>query len=424
MSSRRRGRWIPSYAGLSRGMSMAAASSMKLTPTVAHPGAMKMAAAASLTFTGQVTRLAVVQFTADELLDLEVTPRRVESFRFDVLDPESNVLGQLAVTNESTPQITLDTSRRIRRELSGVVIPPRTAQTVDSTLFFSGDIDTQNHRIKVWHVLGDGGEGYEYPMGVFVFSADPARIRTYGNTIDATLADLSQIFDQQVLDSVTFNAGTNAGTALATLFDAAGLTATIEPTSVTFGEPVTMVALQDSRQSTADVICQICGFLPPYFDNNGTGVCRSTPDYTATTPTLTYGTGSRAHDGSITETSSLLLAPNVWIAEASSGTADAIIGRYELDADDPHSIASIGYAIPEKVDVQGIDTQTAADDAARAAGQASRKRLRHRHWTSPIDSRHDTFDAIGWDTETDLELSWSCDLVPGGTMTHDTVILG
>lgn len=419
-----RGRWIPSFVSPNRIAYMAASASMKATASVTHSLSVKMAGSASMEGTCATTRLAQVKFTADELLDLDLTPRRLESFRFDVVDTEGNTLGELAVSNDSKPQISNDSSRRIKRDLSSLTIPPRPDIARDlANMYFAEDIDTQLHRIKVFHVLGDGGPDYELPMGLFVFSTDPKRVRTYGDTIEASLDDLSQIFDQKAVESVTFAAGTNVATALQQLYDLVGLSATIDTTTVTLGDPVTMLALKDSPQSTAELLCTLAGFLPPYFDNDGVGICRATPDHVSTTPTLEYGQRSRAYADDIINSSSLLTAPNIWIAEATSATDNAIIGRYALPATDPHSYENIGYYIPEQVDVQGIDTIEAANEAARAAGVSSRKRLRRRHWSSPVDSRHDTFDAVGWDDEIDLELSWEAELIPGGTMTHESVVV-
>lgn len=401
---------------------LAAAGNMKATATVTIAQTAKLGATANMTATSTKTRLEIVPFTADELLDM-AAPRRLESFRFDVQDAAGNVLGQLAVTNESEPTLSNDVSRRIRRDLTNVVIPPRPLQeTGITTRYFSEDINTQQHRIKVWHVLGTGGPGYELPLGVFLFSNDPRKIATYGNTITATLDDLSQLFDQKVVESVTFSAGTNIATALASLYADAGIDSQIDATSVTLGNPVTMLAFKDSRQSTADALCAIAGFLPPYFSNDGVGICRAAPDLTSTTPTLVYGAGSRAFADDIIESSGQLLAPNLWIAEGGA-TDNPIVGRYALPADDPHSFESIGYYITDTISAEGIDTQSAADEAARAGGVTSRKQLRRRHWTSPIDSRHDTFDPIGWDAQIDLEQSWSMTLAANGTMTHESIVL-
>ena len=359
----------------------------------------------------------IVPFTADELLDLTVTPRRIESFRFDVQDRHGNTLGVLAVVG--APRITNDVSRRIKRDLT-ITIPPRsTLTTYQTSTFFSDNIDAQQHRIKVVHTFGS----YENPMGLFVFSLDPRSVRSYGETINASLDDLSQIFDQKVIESYTWPAGTNIADALGDLYAGVGLTAQIDATTVTLGEAVTMLALKDSRQSVAETFCRIAGFLPPYFDNAGVGVCRAAPDVTSGTPSLVYGTGSRAYDGTVVEASSLLVSPNVWVAEATSLTDTPLVGRWALDPADSHSFESIGYWIPEQVDVTGIDTLDAATEAARAASIVSRKHLRRRSWSSPVDSRHDTFDPVAWDDEIDLEQSWSAELVRGGTMTHESMVL-
>lgn len=428
--TRRPMRSIPRSRGAFGGMGPpvarfpAVASWMTMSASPVHlGGTTQMAAAARLSLTGRVTIPLVVPFTEDELLDLLVTPRRKESFRYDVVDKEHNVLGRLVVTSASAPGITNDTSRAIRRQLVNVTIPPRPGWSTDDPStdgwYYSDDIDTQQHRVRVWHVFGT----YQRSLGVFMFSADPRTVRTAGETINAQLDDYGHIFSQQVLTSTTFPQGTNISVALAALYADVGLRAVIEATSATLAQPLTVVALEDSRQSIAESLCAAAGFLPPYFDNDGVGRCRPTPDYPNTTPSLVYGEGSRAYAGSIESANAVLVAPNTWVAESSGGTDVAIVGVYTLPNEDPHSVASIGYAIPERVDASGVDTVAAAEEAARAAGMSSKKRLRRRTWTSPIDSRHDTFDAVLWDGEVLVEQSWSMELRPGGSMQHDSVVV-
>lgn len=362
--------------------------------------------------------------TADELLDLDATSRRTESFRFDLLNSANARVGEIAVDRKSPPSIRLDSAATIPRTLNGMRILPRTRATDDSTLFFAGDVNTVVDRVQVIHVVGGGGVGYENSMGIFLFSDDVEEVASGGTGKLCDLVDQTQITAQVIPISGTAPAGTGVSFLLEYLADYVGLVNhSVEVSPEVLGTSITGLSGRDTWDGLAQKFCALAGFYRPYFDNDGVWTCRSVPTLATAPAEHTYGPGAgttgRVLAGSITKASGLLRAPNRYIAR-STGLDAELVGTFDVPASAPHSFANIGYYRVKSQDIQGAENQAAINASAAAMYAQDTSVFQSTSFSSPIDSRHDTFGILElYDGATAIEHEWGASLRPGGEMTHD-----
>lgn len=363
-------------------------------------------------------------YTGDELLDLEATSRRNEKFRFDVLDASNAKIAELAVSRRSPPTIRNNANATIPRTLDGVHVLPRTRLTDASPLYFSGDFDPVVHRIKAVHVVGPGGVGYEFPLGVFLVADAEDNESTKGTVTSIMGVDQCQILEQALSVSVGYPAGTNVSTALAAEAARLGIVATsIEATTKTLAAPIVGVASEDTSGHFMREISAVAAFLRPYFDNDGVLVCRSAPDLSTAIADHEYGEGTgrtgRIVRGSLHSSTGLLRAPNRYVVRDTSLRDSELVGVYDVAASAPHSYANLGYRRVQGANVQGLTDQTTANEAAQAAYAQDPGVFATITYETPIDSRHDTFDVIGVDAVNFIEHEWGLTCRRGSKQSHD-----
>lgn len=361
---------------------------------------------------------------AEALLDLDDRSRRVEGFRFDLLDSSNGDVGVLAVDRKRPPSVRNDATATNPRVINGLTILPRTRATDDSDFYFAQDVDTVAQRVRLVHVLGAGGTGYENEWGIFLFADDSNQVRSGGTSKACQLIDQTQITVQLLDESVAYPTGTNIGTALATQAAAAGIVSTeIEATTATLSAPLFGLAGRDSHDKIMRELCRAAGFLRPYFNNAGALVCRSTPNLETATADHTYGPGTgetgRALVDMIEESSGLLRAPNRYRVVDTSLRDVELVGTFDVADSAPHSFVNIGYRRTKSADVQGLADQDAADQSAKAEHAMDPSVFASTSFSSPIDSRHDTFDVVEWDGENHIEQEWATVLQRGAAMGHD-----
>jgi hypothetical protein len=158
--------------------------------------------------------------------------------------------------------------------------------------------------------------------------------------------------------------------------------------------------------------------MSAWMNNNGFFRMIRTVDPDTATPTLDFDRGHRVIQGSITETSDLLRAPNRFIVTSNSGSAmdAAIVGRYDVPPSAPYSIAARGFVIPQTTNLQA-GGQAQADAMARNQGIRQSVFRRTSLSTAP-DPRHDSYDVVRWQGVNWLELAWTLTLEEGAPMTH------
>lgn len=362
-----------------------------------------------------------VPLTVDQILAGE-SPSRSETMRWVVTDVDGNVLGDLAVEQHSAPRISNDTGRGGSfRTLEGLVVLNRPAWENTDDFVFADEIDPFTQRVRpYWQVAG-----VDIPMGVFLFADES---RAGGNTDGAqflfpTLVDQGMILDQAIDRTYSRDAGNVIAALIAELLSGLGITdVEIEPSSVLNAAPLTFATGRDSWLNILQSLHALAGFLPPYFDNEGTYVARSAPDLETTDPDFLYGSlgenGTVVLD-SVVYSNDMLRAPNRYLAIDSQSTETPKVGVFDVPDAAPHSYANRGFRIVKTIELQGLDTQESADAAARAEYAKDSAGHSFVSFDATPNPYHDTFDVIALDGVNYLEQSWHLDCTPGGLMSHD-----
>lgn len=341
------------------------------------------------------------------LLEVDGIPSRAGYYRYDVLDQDLTRIGELDVSRDKPPKVRNDTTRAIKRTLSGLDVDPITA----------AELDTIGARIRPYAVLEDAST---WPLGVFLF-VDSSRPRARaGLSLSGSLHDQGFILDQPNGFTVSYKRGTNIAAALETLADRYGIhRVSIDGTSRTIEAPIAWPAGATTGRKVADELCEMAGFFSPYFDSAGFLTCRAVPAPGAEVAHLRYGDGGRIVADTALESDDLLTAPNRFIAIDDSATGSPIVGVYDLPSSSPISIAQRGFPVSETRSMQGLTDQPAADAAARAMAAESEFSFRLIDFDAIPDYRHDTFDAVLYRGALCRETAWELELDPTAVMTHE-----
>jgi hypothetical protein len=342
---------------------------------------------------------------ADDTLDLTApVGQRSATFRFDLVEATSGQnLGQLHPLQDTTPTLSHDTSRTIKRTLDNLTLGQADAAQVDPIA----------HRIQPSMVLGDGRT---YPLGRYMFGDYTTYRFTAGTLASAALIDEMFIIDQPL--TTAFDAGLLARSVdevIKRLLLPVDVTLDIEPSPFTAAHSAWPAGT--SRAKVLQDLATQGGYLSPWFGHDGhLHVIRSfePADRVAN---LDLDIGGRVLRGSVSEVNDLLSAPNRFIVVGNTGTTDtAVVGTYDVPNSAPHSITNRGFVIADVHELQ-ITVLTQAAAAAAAIGRANTVFERTELSTVP-DPRHNSYDVIGWLDQRWLELSWSMELREGGTMRH------
>lgn len=331
--------------------------------------------------------------------------QRSSTFRFALLDGVTGESkGDIHPLREDVPVLSHDTSRTIKRTLN------ISLGVTDSAL-----INPVRDRVLVYMVTG----GVEYPLGRYMFSDATVARWTSGALTSCTLMDEMFIVDQPMEN------------AFSALRDYVGVNATMvrlmQPLpQITYDFEVSSQnaagswAAGTSRAKVLGDLCTQGGFFSPWFDNDGVLRAIQSFDPADKLPDIDLDEGYRVIRGTVAETNDLLDAPNRFIVISNGATgieAQApTYGVYDVPNSAPHSILNRGFVVPDVRDLQTA-TGASAQVAAKTIGITSTVFERVHLETVP-DPRHDSYDVIRWQGELWLELSWSMNLIEGGTMSH------
>lgn len=348
-----------------------------------------------------------------------VVPLRGESVVWRVYDRDENYLGVLMLDRDNPPTITNDTDRPVRRTVDNLSIIARPRVDRDTSRYYADDLDVLSMRVRPWWLLSNDAE---FPLGWFRWGDDSTKVYSWGRPREASLVDFCSVLDQPLDGNLGFGVGQNVGAALLAIAQGAGFSMiSIDATTVILSAPIAWVAGRDTRMKAMESLCSLAGFLPPYFDNSGTLVCRGAPELTYAEAAFSYGWGAGGvRDGSIVESNDLLSAPNRYVVvDGSSGDAPRV-GRFDVPDVAPHSFMNRGFYIVRTINLQGMDTATANLDAVAAAAYASdTASYQWLGFASAANPLHDTFDVVEFDGAKYREQSWRLECKAGGAMDHD-----
>lgn len=358
----------------------------------------------------------VISIPSADLLDLRFIGIRSSCFRWDVLNSQNVVTGEVHPSIEQAPTITNDVTRAIKRDMSSFVLAPSE----------QADINPFSDRIRPVMVLQNGDE---YPMGLFLFVDGSRSPHTYGKVFTGHLMDQCFVVDQAIETSLGLQTG-------ASIRDAIGLVlAPIAGIGRVFIDGITDVIAQPlvwpagtSRLKIVNDLCAKAGCYDLYFDNVGNGYVRKVPsDLTTVAPTVTYVDGScgassvygNIIEGSTIETDNLLSAPNRVLVIDSAAQTSPVTGLYDIPASSPNSFFNRGERIVRVITEQGLASTQAAVSRAKAAAAQSAADYSWWSFQGIIDPRHDTYNILSVRERLVREQKWSTLAIEGAPMSHD-----
>lgn len=338
----------------------------------------------------------------DRALDLDLSiGQRQATWRYDLVNGVTGVLlGQIHPIRQPA-QISHDTTRTIKRQLS------LSLGTADAAA-----INPLTDRVLVSMLIN----GATWPQGRFMFSADTDFTSTGGTQSSDVLGDEMFAVDQQIDQGFPSVSALSVQEAVYALL--AGLPilgASVDPS------PYAMVgswAPGTTRGQILNALATQGDYQTPWFDNNGIFRMVRTIDSGAAEPTLDMDRGNRVIRDSPSTTSDLLSAPNRFIVSSNAGAAGGlpVVGRYDIPPSAPHSIQSRGFVVPSFQTLQ-VGTPGQAAAAARQLGLTRTVAVTTQLTTAP-DPRHDSYDVVRWQGVNWLEVGWSMTLAEGAPMSH------
>jgi len=388
------------------------------------------------------TGLPLTENERDDYFDYTIRGLRSASFTFNLVEVITGYdAGTITPISNSAPTLSHDVTRAVKRTLT------LTLGVADTAKF-----DEIKHRVDVAMVLGDGRT---FPLGRYMpvsFSRVPT---TAGDMSSVALADELFVVSQPTVASfsaalIPGNAYTDDGVGRTNVFDVvntfldqyllfnptnyvgaltSGSTAVTTTATqrgverdIAFTNYVSSGSWQAGTNGTtvlADL--SVSGdYFTPWMSNDRHFRMIRTFNPADVVPTFDFDDQQNVIRDSITRTNDLLDAPNQIVVVSNAGNADnrnsEIVGRYEVPATAPHSVARRGFVVASVQDLQ-ITTRAQANAIARsiAVNQRTTERV---ELSTPPDPRHDGYDVIRFDGVLWLEVSWSMALTEGGQMRH------
>jgi hypothetical protein len=350
--------------------------------------------------------------TAEELLDLNGVRRRVDGFRYELLDRNLQRIGELHPMVVQDPVIENDADSDTSRRLRGLKLKP------DEQV----DVNPLTDRVRVWMVLQNG---VEYLLGTFMWADASRPQRSWGIEQDAELVDRTLQLDQGALRAHSWGRGGTITLIMYYLCFRAGLKqeeiAVIGPAADRgLTEPMAWEPGSTWLRMLQD-LCNVVGFAKPWFDRYGLLHLSTPQEPELGQPTCRYAIdgspGTRIVADSILLTSDELSAPNAFgVYESGSGATK--VGTYAIPSSAPHSFANIGFWRTIVESVQGLTNQTQATNAARKLARTRAIAYEWLQFESTLDPRHDTYDVVQALDRNWLETAWTMPLRSGGRMQH------
>lgn len=299
----------------------------------------------------------------------------------------------------SNAQLQHDVSRIIKRQLS-----------LELDVVDTEAINPLTDRVAINMIV----QGVRLPLGRYMFTDNLQKVSTGGNQASVQLLDEMFIVDQQISTSFTASQ-VNCTNAIVKLLQGIDLPIDIEA-SPFIADNASPIGTQ--RGQILETLAPQGDYQTPWMNNDGTLQMVRTIDPARAPATIDFDTEKRIYADTITRTTDILMAPNRFIVISnSSGASDVpVVGQYDVPASAPHSIQSRGFVIPKVFDLQLQDNSQAVA-AARNLGLRQTV-VERASFTSLADPRHDSYDVCIFDGAQWLEVAWTLDLTPGGSMTH------
>lgn len=345
------------------------------------------------------------------LLDMQAVSQRAASWQFDLLDQGRQVVREnLPIDRDQVPTISVDTSRAIKRTLTGLRFNPGLLETIDII----------KNRLKVTMVLGDGTT---WPQGIFMFSDVSAVVVSSGLLVPAlNCVDQLQIVDQALDYTVAYGPGKVITDALRELLTELPIEFSITPSGASISAAQEAVAWPagTSRLRIINELATMIGYHELFFDNHGIAQLHPMPNPDSIDEGLMidYPAGGRTYLGMTSLSTNLLDLPNRFIVVNTGASQVTVFGVYDVPASAAHSYENRGFRRTHVEQVQGIETNAEAVTAARALARSWRFPFETIEFSGPPDPRHDHYNVLNHEETRYFEMGWSMLCVDGSAMRH------
>lgn len=328
------------------------------------------------------------------LLDFSLSPRRLESVRFDLLDADLNKIGQ--VYPVGAPSLTIDRFRQVKRSLGGVSLMPPDSERL-----------TYRTRLAPVWVFDDGSQ---YALGVFVLSDETVGPDDQGRLDSVAMGDQMSLYRESLQQSFVVRPGDSILDKLVELHGMASFPAPFvgytHDTALASQSMVWTIATP-----IADVMEELCDAsgLQAWFTRDGQLRFDVINQERPVVELVNHIEGTLKYSYSNED------APNRWVAR--DNTVDqSIAGVYELPDDSPHSFAKVGRWKTQEVEIPGLVGQDAADTAALEASMDEEFPYKEASLELPARPDLDVFDQVRLANGQVFRIdSVTTDLVPSGT---------
>lgn len=380
----------------------------------------------------------ITDLAPDPLFDFTIRGQRSATYKFTLEDLTGEQIGEIHPIRNSTPTLSHDTSRSIKRTLT---------LNFDPTV--SAEFDAIRHRVRVYMVLQDGRE---FPLGRYMAANNSVVSTTAGDFTSIALVDEMFIVSQPietsfsaVTSSVSLNSdGLVHGSVYESiqrlldrflLFNPEGdwgvpaistAQSSLRPRgrerNVEFTNLTSTASWQSGAAGTSVLqdLAVSGDYFSPWMANDGTFRMIRAFDPVTVAPQVDFDATEVVLRDTATRTSDLLNAPNRIIVTSNSGTGDSsagpVVGTYDIPNSAPHSIMNRGFVIPRIINLQ-VNSRPQAQVIARNIA-LTQHIVEKVELTTPPDPRFDSYDTVRWDGELWLEIAWSMALVEGGGMRH------
>ena len=323
-----------------------------------------------------------------------------------VTDADATPLGTVAASGGS---LTFDGKANVKRVARGVRFDPDGWRDVNPfTDWFMPMFRTAH--------------GERTPLGMFAVAGLPYRYVAGDVTLppEPYLADGGLLLDTASETTIAGRVGDDVSEVVDALLDAANVTRRIvERSGVILAEPVAY-PVGTTYSSALSGLCDLAGFLPPYFDRDGVLRVRNYPEGDLAPDAVYDGTSIIAE--SRVEDSDLFTAPNVWIVVGSGATNGSVVSVREVGGGSPNSVgARGGRRIAQVVREQGVSSRAQADRIAASLAELSSQSFRTIEFATAPNPMHDGFAVVEVNNVTMFETSWTMGLDTGNEMTHTVV---
>jgi len=324
------------------------------------------------------------------------------SVRWDVLDRDFVPVGSItADTRDDLGVLTNDGRSRVRRTCRGVSFIR--ADLRDVNLF------TDAFRC-VW--LQDG---VETVLGTMYAADDPKRLDD--RVASLYLADETIFIDVPALYTIGVSPGDVITTNIENVARIAGVQRfVVTPSNAVVLDPIAWPRGTPIMSILID-LCQLVGYLPPYFDRFGVLQCAPPPPLDSA-PVAVYDETNHVRGTGVVN-DNLLTAPNVFTVVNGGATETEIAATAVVPADAPHSITARGRTVPRIVRAQGIASQAAAAEMASSLAATAVDDFEEARFVSAPNPVHDTYDVVSFMGRNYREVTWTLELRPGGSHVHE-----